>query len=47
MAGTQVRRLSKGVNSCISGRNKDGIVLSLRGTNTGSTLDWLQNAAMN
>eukprot|EP00536_Pseudo-nitzschia_multiseries_P006875 jgi/Psemu1/16355/gm1.16355_g len=45
VAGSNITRLSAGVNSCVVGTTKDGIVVAFRGT-VGGPLDWLQNAAL-
>ena len=56
-AGTQVKRLSKGTNSCLvglvtnpnsegDGSGGDDIVIAFRGTQFGAPLDWLQNAGV-
>lgn len=38
-------RLTRGVNSCLLGKTKDGIVVAFRGTDKGAQ-DWLQNVAV-
>ena len=46
LAGNEVKRFSKGINSCIVGKSIDGIIVAFQGTQSGSLFDWLQNAAI-
>lgn len=45
---TTLKRITRGVNSCIIGHTSDGISIAFRGSQsqTNSLLDWLQNAAL-
>lgn len=45
---TTLKRITRGVNSCIIGHTSDGISIAFRGSQsqTISLLDWLQNAAL-
>jgi len=45
-AGTKAKRISRGVNSVLIGKNLDGVVVAFRGTQTSNPLDWLQNAGL-
>ena len=46
LKGALPQRITVGINSCLVGKNKDGIIVAFRGTQGASLLDWLQNAAI-
>jgi len=45
-AGTKAKRISRGVNSVVIGKNVDGVIVSFRGTQTSNPIDWIQNAGL-
>ena len=45
-AGTKAKRISRGVNSVLIGKNLDGVIVAFRGTQTSNPLDWIQNAGL-